>query len=191
VSRVILLCLLFVQYAAGQEASQPPEHDMSNMQMAGMNAAGGVLMNLASGTSMSPESGAMPMEMVSAAGWNFMFMGQAFLVDTQQTGPRGGDKFYSPNWGMFGAGHDIGHGSLLFDLMLSLDPATITERRYPELFQTAGGRSAPARFHHGARRPLRASVKRRYNPGAVLCSSGRSSSRPGRISASRFGGRAS
>ena len=109
---------------------------MSNMQMAGMNAAGGVLMNLASGTSMSPESGAMPMEMVSAAGWNFMFMGQAFLVDTQQTGPRGGDKFYSPNWGMFGAGHDIGHGSLLFDLMLSLDPATITERRYPELFQT-------------------------------------------------------
>jgi hypothetical protein len=109
---------------------------MSNMQMPGMNAAGGVLMNLASGTSMSPESGGMPMEMVSAGGWNFMFMGQAFLVDTQQTGPRGADKFYSPNWGMFAAGHDIGHGSVLFDLMLSLDPATITDRRYPELFQT-------------------------------------------------------
>ncbi len=109
---------------------------MSNMQMPGMNAAGGVLMNLASGTSMSPESGVMPMEMVSADDWNFMFMGQVFLVDTQQTGPRGGDKFYSANWGMFAAGHDIGRGSLLFDLMLSLDPATITDRRYPELFQT-------------------------------------------------------
>ena len=109
---------------------------MSQMQMSGMNAAGGVLMNLASGTSMSPESWAMPMKMVNTSGWNLMFMGQAFFVDTQQTGPRGGDKFYSPNWGMFAAGHDVGHGSFLFDLMLSLDPATITDRRYPELFQT-------------------------------------------------------
>lgn len=109
---------------------------MSQMQMSGMNAAGGVLMNLASGTSMSPESWAMPMKMVNTPGWNLMFMGQAFFVDTQQTGPRGGDKFYSPNWGMFAAGHDVGHGSFLFDLMLSLDPATITDRRYPELFQT-------------------------------------------------------
>jgi len=109
---------------------------MSKMQMSGMNEAGGMLMNLSSGTSLSPESWVMPMRMVSADGWNFMFMGQAFLVDTQQTGPRGADKFYSPNWGMFAVGHDIGRGSLLFDLMLSLDPATITERRYPELFQT-------------------------------------------------------
>ena len=109
---------------------------MSKMQMSGMNEAGGMLMNLSSGTSLSPESWVMPMRMVSADGWNFMFMGQAFLVDTQQTGPRGADKLYSPNWGMFAAGHDIGRGSLQFDLMLSLDPATITERRYPELFQT-------------------------------------------------------
>lgn len=135
-SRVVLVYLLFVTCAAGQEASQQPEHDMSKMQMPGMNEAGGMLMNLTSGTSMSPESSTMPMEMVSADGWNFIFMGQAFLVDTQQTGPRGADKFYSPDWGMFAAGHDVGHGSVLFDLMLSLDPATITERSYPELFQT-------------------------------------------------------
>jgi len=109
---------------------------MSHMQMSDMNQAGGVLMNLASGTSMSPQSWDMPMKMVSVDNWNLMFMGQAFLVDTQQTGPRGADKFYSSSWGMFGAGHDIGHGSFLFQLMLSLDPATITERRYPELFQT-------------------------------------------------------
>ena len=109
---------------------------MSKMRMSGMNQAGGVLMNLSSGTSLSPESWAMPMRMVSADGWNFMFMGEGFLVDTQQTGPRGAGKLYSPNWGMFAAGHDIGHGSVLFDLMLSLEPATITGRRYPELFQT-------------------------------------------------------
>ena len=35
-----------------------------------------------------------------------MFMGQAFVVDTQQSGPRGADKFYSANWGMFAASHD-------------------------------------------------------------------------------------
>jgi hypothetical protein len=37
---------------------------------------------------------------------------------------------------MFGAQHSLGKGSLQFDLMLSLEPATITGRRYPELFQT-------------------------------------------------------
>ncbi|HMD48861.1 MAG TPA: hypothetical protein VKG79_07175, partial [Bryobacteraceae bacterium] len=109
---------------------------MPNMQMSGMNAAGGLLMNLASGTSAGPESWSMPMKMLDAGGWNLMFMGQAFAVETDQTGPRGADKFYSSSWGMFGAGHDIGPGSFLFDLMLSLDPATITGRRYPELFQT-------------------------------------------------------
>jgi len=112
------------------------DHDMSNMQMSGMNAAGGELMNLASGTSLGPQSWAMPMKMINADGWNLMFMGQAYLVETEQTGPRGADKFYSSSWGMFGAAHDIGNGSFMFDLMLSLDPATITDRRYPELFQT-------------------------------------------------------
>ncbi len=65
-----------------------------------------------------------------------MWMGQAFLVDTQQTGPYGYDKFYSTNWGMLGAMHRLGGGSIMLRTMLSLEPATITERRYPLLFQT-------------------------------------------------------
>jgi hypothetical protein len=109
---------------------------MSQMQMGDMNAAGGFLMNLDSGTSMNPQSWPMPMQMLSVARWNLMFMGQAFLIDTQQTGPRGADKFYSANWGMFAATHKLGHGSFMLQLMLSLDPATITNRSYPELFQT-------------------------------------------------------
>ncbi len=147
-SRVLFICLLCLGGALGQEPQQQPpqqppqEHQMSGMSgmsgmhMPGMNPASGELMNFTSGTSMSPDSWPMPMRMLSSGGWNFMFMGQAFLVDTQQTGPRGGDKFYAPNWGMFGAGRDVGAGSVMFDLMLSLDPATITERSYPELFQT-------------------------------------------------------
>jgi len=109
---------------------------MPQMQMPNMNAAGGLLMGLASGTSMNPESWPMPMIMLSRAGWNLMFMGQGFLVETQQTGPRGHDKFYSTNAGMLSASHNVGRGSFLFDLMLSLEPATITNRSYPELFQT-------------------------------------------------------
>lgn len=118
-------------------AAQEPSHDMHNMPgMQGMSQAGDYLMNLASGTSMSPASWPMPMLMLHKHDWMLMFMGQGFLVDTQQTGPRGGDKLYSANWGMFAASHDVGRGSFMFQMMLSLDPATITDRRYPELFQT-------------------------------------------------------
>lgn len=103
----------------------------------GMNNAGMSLMNLASGTSANPESSAMPMVMSSLGSWDAMFMGTAFAVDTQQSGPRGGDKFYSTNWFMATAQHRLGEkAAFRVDLMVSLEPATVTGRRYPELFQT-------------------------------------------------------
>jgi hypothetical protein len=101
-----------------------------------MNLAGMLLMGQASGTSMNPQSWPMPMLMQRFGSWNLMLMGQGFLVDTQQTGPRGHDKLYSPNWFMLDAEHSVGRGAFMFQLMLSLEPATITDRRYPELFQT-------------------------------------------------------
>jgi len=78
----------------------------------------------------------MPMLMKKFGSWHGMFMANAFVVDTQQSGPRGHDKFYSPNWFMASAEHSVGKGSFMVQLMFSLDPATITQRRYPELFQT-------------------------------------------------------
>ena len=105
--------------------------------MRSMNSAGMSLMEQASGTSMNPLASTEPsMIMRTAAGWNWMFMGEGFLVDTQQAGPRGHDKLFSPNWLMIGAEHHLGKGSLMVSLMLSLEPATVTSRRYPELFQT-------------------------------------------------------
>ena len=53
--------------------------------------------------------------------WNWMFMGQAFLIDTQQSGPRGGDRFYSSSWFMSAAEHAVAKGSVLFQLMGSPD----------------------------------------------------------------------
>ena len=111
--------------------------DMSGMNMAANDPAGAFLMNLATGTSVNPESAPMPMIMPHLASWNTMLMGVGFLSDIQQSGPRGGDKLYSSNWIMAAAEHKIGSkGAFLGTLMLSLEPATVTERRYPLLFQT-------------------------------------------------------
>jgi hypothetical protein len=105
--------------------------------MVDMTPASMTLMNLASGTSVNPASWPMPMVMKHFGNWNAMFMGQGFLVDTQQSGPPGGDKLYSPNWFMASLEHRLGsQGAFQFNLMLSLDPATVTDRRYPLLFQT-------------------------------------------------------
>src|SRR5690348_8615842 len=125
--RALPAFLLFLSSAGAQHV-----HDMAHMNMGNTSTAGDLLMMQASGTSMNPQSWPMPMLMLSPDGWNLMFMGQAFLVDTQQTGPRGADKFYSANWGMFAAEHRVGEGSFMFQMMLSLDPATITDRRFPE-----------------------------------------------------------
>src|SRR6185312_7984355 len=58
-------------------------------------------------------------------------------------GPRGYDKVFSTNWFMPMAQRSLGPGQLTFRTMLSLEPATVTNRFYPELFQqgeTAFGR---------------------------------------------------
>jgi hypothetical protein len=124
---------------AAQDTSMPgmkmPGHNMGSM--AGMNEAGMSLMNDASGTSVNPASWPMPMLMTHLGSWNAMFMGMGFVVDTQQSGPRGGDKLYSPSEFMGALGHKVSSkGAFQVDLMLSLDPATITGERYPLLFQT-------------------------------------------------------
>lgn len=107
------------------------------MNMVDMTPASMDFMTEASGTSVNPDSWPMPMIIRHAGSWNTTFMGQAFMVETQQSGPRGGDKLYSTNWFMATAEHRAGeNGAFQFDLMLSLEPATVTGRQYPLLFQT-------------------------------------------------------
>src|SRR5580692_6871179 len=114
-----------------------PAMNMPGMNMTDMNAAGMFLMNLASGTSANPAAWPMPMVVAHLGNWNTMFMANAFLADIQQSGPRGGDKLYSTNLFMASAEHSVGsNGAFEAVLMLSLEPATITNRRYPLLFQT-------------------------------------------------------
>jgi hypothetical protein len=136
-ARCALLCAGRVANEA-QGVAQPMQEMKGmemNMRMA-LPAAAELLMREASGTSMNPAAAAMPMRMVMRGDWNLNFMADAFVTDTQQSGPRGHDKFFSTNTFMGSAEHSVGRGAFLFDLMLSLEPATITEREYPELFQT-------------------------------------------------------
>lgn len=127
----------WAQMAGMPGMSGTAEGSKSGPGMADMNPAGMQAMNLSSGTSQNPLGWPMPMLMRHYGRWNFMFMGSAFLVDTQQSGPRGADKLYSDNWLMASASHRVGaKGDFATELMLSLEPATVTDRRYPLLFQT-------------------------------------------------------
>jgi hypothetical protein len=125
--------------AAEPSASETHEHHHHGPAAgddASPNRSTGFLFGLGSGTSVNPASWPMPMVMQRAGGWNLMWMGQAFLVSTQQSGPRGGDKIYSANWGMLAAARSVGRGSLMVRGMVSLDPLTVTGQRYPLLFQS-------------------------------------------------------
>ncbi len=90
-----------------------------------------------SGTSAQPVSTPVPMLMTMRGSWMLMFHGNAFLADTQQSSPRGRDKLFSTNWIMPMAQHSGlgGRGALTLRAMFSFEPATITGREYPLLFQ--------------------------------------------------------
>jgi hypothetical protein len=97
--------------------------------------ADNVLRHSASGTSLEPGSTQPAMLMTMKHNWMFMLHGEAFLVEQQQSGPRGHDKFFSVNWFMPMAMRSFGRSQLTLRTMLSLEPATVTGKYYPELFQ--------------------------------------------------------
>jgi hypothetical protein len=75
------------------------------------------------------------MLMTMRDGWMVMFHANVFVVDTQQSSPRGEDKFFSTNWVMPMAQRTWGPGQLTLRAMFGLEPATVTGRQYPLLFQ--------------------------------------------------------
>jgi hypothetical protein len=90
-----------------------------------------------SGTSIEPASTPVPMLMTDKDGWRLMLHGNGFIADTQQqaANERGRDAFFSTNWIMPMAQRSLGPGQLTLRTMLSLEPATVGNRAYPELFQ--------------------------------------------------------
>jgi len=68
--------------------------------------------------------------------WTVMFHADSKVTEIQQRGPRGGDKFFSTNWVMPMLSREFGKHSIMIRTMLSLEPLTVTHRRFPQLFQT-------------------------------------------------------
>ncbi|HVN92422.1 MAG TPA: hypothetical protein VMT38_01935 [Terracidiphilus sp.] len=131
---------------AGALLACVPLHLSAQMQMGGaaVSLKANVLRHSASGTSLEPDSSSPPMLMRMSGKWMEMLHGEAIVAEQQQTGPRGRDKLFSVNWAMLMAQRSTAHGEWTFASMLSLEPATITGRYYPELFQqgeTAFGRA--------------------------------------------------
>jgi hypothetical protein len=91
--------------------------------------------HVSAGTDTEPTSTPSPMLMTFKGKWTLMLHGEAFLNAIQQSGPRGADKIFSTNWIMPMAQRKAGSGTLTFRTMLSFEPATVTQRRYPEIFQ--------------------------------------------------------
>ncbi len=107
----------------------------NTMKMHPENFLQEIVHHSASGTSAEPNSTPVPMLMTMKNNWMLMFHANVFIVDEQQSSERGGDKFFSTNWFMGMAQRKVGPGTFTARLMLSLEPATISERRYPLLFQ--------------------------------------------------------
>src|SRR5579859_2373318 len=95
--------LVSLSLAPVRLAGQKHDHSDSATGMVDMNEAAMSLMTIASGTSVNPASWPMPMLMEHFGNWNTMLMGTGFLVNTQQSGPRGGDKLYATDWIMASA----------------------------------------------------------------------------------------
>lgn len=121
---------------AGAAQAQNGSTQMASMKMAGPSSfIDEILQHDSAGTSGEPASTPHPMLMKRAGAWTVMFHGNIFVNTIQQTGARGADKVFSTNWLMPMAQRSLGRGTLTVRGMFSLEPATITDREYPELFQ--------------------------------------------------------
>ena len=151
------LCLLLIILSACFLSAQDSDANSSNMDMSRGDAMSQdkpemeshslsetITQHAASGTDAEPNSTPSEMVMFRKGSWMLMFHGEAFLNELQQTGPSGTDKFFSTNWFMPMAQRKFdARGTLTLRTMLSLEPATVSSERYPELFQqseTAFGR---------------------------------------------------
>jgi hypothetical protein len=114
-----------------------PAYLIGQMQMGGpvTTLRDNVLRHSSSGTSLEPESSTPPMLMRMSGKWMEMLHGEVAVAEQQQTGPRGRDKLFSVNWVMPMAQRSTAHGQWTLVSMFSLEPATVTGRYYPELFQ--------------------------------------------------------
>ena len=117
-------------------AFQPLAAQMAPMGAMPADPLGVSMERLGSGTTWIPDAAILPSAHFMAGKWDLMLHGFVFGQYDKQGGPRGGEQWGSLNWGMLMASHDLAGGRFQARTMLSLDPATVTERGYPLLLQS-------------------------------------------------------
>ncbi len=91
---------------------------------------------MGSGTTWIPDAVPLPARHKMVGAWLVMLHGFGFVQYEKQGGPRGDDQFGSLNWAMLMASRGLLGGRFQARTMLSLDPATVTNRGYPLLLQS-------------------------------------------------------
>jgi hypothetical protein len=136
------------QHLAAETPQKPAPDAAAHQQHEGhgaepMTMIDQIMHHATAGTTVEPLSTAFPMLMTQKGEWRLMVHGNLFVNAVQQSGPRGYDKVFASNWIMPMAQRELGPGTFTVRAMFSLEPATVTERYYPSLFQlgeTAFGR---------------------------------------------------
>ncbi|HYU08886.1 MAG TPA: hypothetical protein VEK77_05840 [Gemmatimonadales bacterium] len=122
---VLLPSLLWAQHAP-----------MKPMGMMMIDPLGIPMERMGSGTTWIPDAVPLPARHRMVGSWLVMLHGFGFVQYDRQGGPRGADQFGSLNWAMLMASRDLLGGRFQARTMLSLDPATVTNRGYPLLLQS-------------------------------------------------------
>jgi len=129
-----VLALLLV-LLGGPQDMPPMDHSMHSMEHATEPAPLEPHTRMGSGTAWQPEDTPMHAVHWQLGKWSLTTHGLLFLVYDRQGGPRGVTQGAAPNWFMTMGTRPLGPGDLQARVMLSLDPATMAARGYPELFQ--------------------------------------------------------
>jgi len=109
---------------------------MKPMGMMMIDPLGIPMERMGSGTTWIPDAVPLPARHRMVGSWLVMLHGFGFVQYDRQGGPRGADQFGSLNWAMLMASRDLLGGRFQARTMLSLDPATVTNRGYPLLLQS-------------------------------------------------------
>src|SRR2546422_1034840 len=134
--------LLAIAFLPSMLSAQHPEHQMPQqtpmkpMAMMMNDPLGVSMERMGSGTTWIPDAVPLPARHVMSGSWLLMLHGFGFVQYDKQGGPRGDDQFGSLNWAMLMASRDLLGGRFQARTMLSLDPATVTNRGYPLLLQS-------------------------------------------------------
>src|SRR5882762_5857558 len=123
-------------YAQHPTHPMPQQAPMKPMAMMMIDPLGVSMERMGSGTTWIPDAVPLPARHRMVGSWLVMLHGFGFVQYDKQGGPRGADQFGSLNWAMLMASRDLLGGRFQARTMLSLDPATVTNRGYPLLLQS-------------------------------------------------------